>query len=1278
MSNPFPDESSKALPSQIHPSTPSHASGAADSGSGPEAVLSAPASAPSRPASSPCEPETVPPASLVDAVATVDPVGKQTTASIADVVPGYEILDKLGEGGMGVVYKARHFKLGRIVALKMILSGTHAGAAELLRFRTEGEAIARLQHPNIIQVHEVGEYEGKPFFSLEFCDGGSLERKLRGTPLPPVEAARLLGTLAGAMQAAHEKSVIHRDLKPANVLLSEDGTPKITDFGLAKKLDDVGQTQSGAIMGTPSYMAPEQAGGKTRELGPACDIYALGAILYELLTGRPPFKAATVLDTLNQVVDDEPVPPSRLQSKTPCDLETICLKCLAKEPGKRYATAAALAEELGRFQRCEPIMARPVGRVERGWRWCKRNPALAALGLALLVATPVSAYFAVAASQQSTQAGAEKSAAVAARQNLGETNKELIQSQGVLQKSNDGLATSVVSGLLGPLALHVQPNQPLPPLSDPEIDVLWELASTEEETLRFRFVEVALREPGPTRQLKDRAAYALHAAVGLNSAWRTRMEQLLEERLRAKGTTPEQRVHVALALAYLGIEDSALAGMVGQALTEAITRTTNPYAQAQLAQGLSAVAGRMEPKEAAAVCGQATTSLSLAMTNLASTKTTDNNAFGPLSQGLSAVAAQMQPKEAATILSLAMTKTTDYQALPILAQGLLAVAVRMEPEEAAAVRTQAASALSQCFTKSKVNWVKLVNGVQRVAGSLKPKEAAEAAAILSKAMTKTTNPYVLWQMAEGLSVFAGFMEPKEAAAVCGREAASLRLAMTTTTDRETHVLVFGLSALAAHLEPKEAAEDAAAVSQAMTKTTNPIQLEGMTRGLLALAARMEPKEATAVCGQAAASIRLTMTKTTNPYALQYLAQGLSALAIWMEPKEAAESVASIQLAMSKTTAPYALQFLAQGLSALAARMEPKEAAAMCDPVAASLSLAMTKTTESSELQHLAEGLSALALRMEPKEAAVVCGKASDSLSLAMTKTTDHFALQNLAKGLSALAARMEPGEAANVVSRAMSKTNALYALELLAHCLSVLSARLKPKEAAALCSQAAASLSQALTETQEGGLREPGGLAALSVWMDPKEAAASFRLTMTKTTDGYALWELAHGLSAVSVRMDPKEAAETAAHLSIALTKRTDTYSALPEILSAVLLREDSSLLKQFGQGLDPLRLKQRRQGIAGAVGVVSSPKSVLVAAALLQAGLEMRLPPLPAQTLVDILKQPLCVGEARRLVLEQLSRHYQRPFADQWDFVRYAEEQKLGLNLTTPPQRPGTTAPER
>ncbi len=302
-------------------------------------------------------------------------------------VPGYRVLGELGRGGMGVVYKARQPALNRVVAMKMLLGGNHAGAAELARFKAEAEVVARLQHPNIVQIFDVGAHQGLPYLTLEYCSGGSLAGRLNGAPLPPDEAARLVEALARAVQAAHERHVIHRDLKPANVLMTADGTPKITDFGLAKMLDEAsGQTQSGAVLGTPSYMAPEQAGGKGKEVGPAADVYALGAILYDCLTGRPPFKGATALDTVLLVLSEEPIPPSRLQPKVPRDLETLCLKCLHKEPTKRYGSALELAEELRRFRAGEPIRARPVGPLERGWRWGRRNPLVAGLVAAVALA----------------------------------------------------------------------------------------------------------------------------------------------------------------------------------------------------------------------------------------------------------------------------------------------------------------------------------------------------------------------------------------------------------------------------------------------------------------------------------------------------------------------------------------------------------------------------------------------------------------------------------------------------------------------------------------------------------------------------------------------------------------------------------------------------------------------------------------------------------------------------------------------------------------------------
>jgi tetratricopeptide (TPR) repeat protein/predicted Ser/Thr protein kinase len=336
----------------------------------------------------------LPPRAAHDALTTPELTVPRKPASEAQLpggpfprVPGYEILEELGRGGMGIVYKARQTSLKRLAALKMILSGAYAAPQEVLRFRTEAEAIARLCHPHIVQVYEVGEHEDRPYFSMEYVDGSNLATRLRESLPEPKEAARLTETLARAVHAMHSCQVIHRDLKPANVLLTADGRPKVTDFGLAKKLDeDTGQTQPGMVMGTPSYMAPEQAEGRGADVGPHTDVYSLGAVLYECLTGRPPFRAATRQQTLRQVIDKEPIAPRQLNPVVPRDLEIIGLKCLQKDPGRRYASALELADDLRRYLEDRPIQARPLPRSERAIKWARSRPTQAALACAILLA----------------------------------------------------------------------------------------------------------------------------------------------------------------------------------------------------------------------------------------------------------------------------------------------------------------------------------------------------------------------------------------------------------------------------------------------------------------------------------------------------------------------------------------------------------------------------------------------------------------------------------------------------------------------------------------------------------------------------------------------------------------------------------------------------------------------------------------------------------------------------------------------------------------------------
>lgn len=305
-------------------------------------------------------------------------------------IPGYEILGELGRGAMGVVYRARQVGLHRIVALKMILSGRYASASELARFKKEAAVMASLPHPNIVQVFDFNEHDGHLYFTCECIEGGTLANKISGVPQPPRDAARFLETLARAVHHAHQAGIVHRDLKPANILLTNNGVPKIVDFGLAKQTgSDQTATIQGVLIGTPMYMSPEQSLGQAERVGPTTDVYGLGAILYEMLTGRPPFQAANVQDVLKKIGTSEPVAPRLIYRSIPRDLETICLKCLQKTPENRYSSAADLADDLQRFLSDRPIHARPVSRVETLWRWCKRYPkeACAALAAVLLLCT---------------------------------------------------------------------------------------------------------------------------------------------------------------------------------------------------------------------------------------------------------------------------------------------------------------------------------------------------------------------------------------------------------------------------------------------------------------------------------------------------------------------------------------------------------------------------------------------------------------------------------------------------------------------------------------------------------------------------------------------------------------------------------------------------------------------------------------------------------------------------------------------------------------------------
>jgi formylglycine-generating enzyme required for sulfatase activity len=520
-------------------------------------------------------------------------------------VPGYEILGELGRGGMGVVFKARQVKANRVVALKMIVAGRENGLRDRVRFQLEAEAVARLQHPNIVQIFDVGEVAGYPYFSLEFCAGGSLDRQLLSWTPTPAEAADLVETLARAMHHAHLCGVVHRDLKPANILLrrksetrnpkSEDGSDfgfrvsdfdtKITDFGLAKQTDAGGDvSRTGSVLGTPSYMAPEQAGGVARQATPVMDVYALGAILYECLTGRPPFRGESAFTTMALVLTQAPVPPSRLRRGVSLDLEAICLKCLSKKPEERYASAEALADDLRRYRNGEPVAARPLGRLGRLGKWMRRRPAAAGLlVLAAMLAVVVCVSLAVVSEQLR-----QTRAALAAKEQA-QKDREQADRLRVLAQVND-LRDAVPGAVPGILAdLEAARDEMLPRLRE-----LWATTDSDHPGRRMRLA-LALLPVEPDTVRDDLAGWMLRAddpaeVLLARDALRPHADALrprLWEKVEDTRTPPEERFRALVALAALDPEDERWTKHAPEAVNGMLE--ANPLYQATWVKALQPV-----------------------------------------------------------------------------------------------------------------------------------------------------------------------------------------------------------------------------------------------------------------------------------------------------------------------------------------------------------------------------------------------------------------------------------------------------------------------------------------------------------------------------------------------------------------------------------------------------------------------------------------------------------------------------------------------------------------
>jgi hypothetical protein len=1055
------------------------------------------------------------------------------------VVPGYEIVRELGRGGMGVVYQARQTKLSRPVALKMILAGSHAGADDLARFQTEAEAIARLRQPNIVQVYEVGEHEGKPYFSLEFCGGGSLENKLGGTPLPPKEAASLVETLARAMQAAHEQHVIHRDLKPANVLLAEDGTPKITDFGLAKKLDEAGQTASGAVMGTPSYMAPEQAGGKA--VGPLADVYALGAVLYECLTGRPPFKGPTAMDTILQVAAEEPVPPTQLQPGTPRDLETVCLKCLQKEPSRRYASACALADDLRRFQDGEPIVARPVGRLERAWKWARRRPAAAALlavsvlaGLALVGTVGTAAAVIYGKNQDLTTE--RDRAKDAQKMALDEAEKARVAEGKALDKEKEALdeaekarvaegkardqaekaENALLDGLLRPIGHNWNPR-----LDPPEKQALDDVAHLDDR-LRLRFLERGLSQPEAAERIGRRSGAVIAAVAGQDAALRERVRASALAALRKDGA--DWRVRVAGALITRGVGDRtpqfALEGVV--ALLEGFARTADANSREGYAPLIVDLMSRLNT---AGARDAAHTAL-----DLIGTTTVDRIR---LVYVVATLASRMDAASAGDVASA------------------LVRAIAKEPE--AGVRSQLS--------------VTLADYVPRVDAVGARNAARTALELIPQSPSAATRA----DLAGAVAALTPRMDAAEAGKVCAEALTPLVQAITKESDASTRSrFAKAVPVLAQHLDAASARDAGTILAQAIPKEPNAVTRSDLAQAVAALAPRMEAGEATRLCAEAAATLAQSIPKEPNAVTRSDLAQAVAALAPRMDTARARDAATTLVQVIRTETNAYTRRRLAEAVAALVARLDAPEAAKVCADAAAALLPALAREPDPRARLTLAQAVAALAPRLDAAKAAKLCADAATPLAQALAREPDPRARLTLAQAVAALAPHLDAAGARDTATplvQAIAKEPDAFARSELARAVAALAPSLGTAEAAKLCAEAATPVARAVpTETNNFSARIQSAMAvaALAPHLDAagaRDIATPLVQAIPKEPYENVRFQIAQAVAALAPRMDAASARETATALVQAIGMDTDANArnGLAQAVAALTARMDAA-----------------------------------------------------------------------------------------------------------------------
>ncbi len=1032
-----------------------------------------------------------------------------TAAGAVDAPPGFALEKEIGIGGMGVVYLARQLGLNRPVALKVVKGSEKVDAKALIRFLAEAEAVASIRHPNVVEVYQYGDHQGRPYMALEYCPGGDL------TTLSKAEQTRdaawfrrvadLMAKVADGVNAAHAQGIVHRDLKPHNVFLTADGTPKVADYGLAKRGLGSDLTNTDAVMGTPAYMAPEQAGGGTKFVGPEADVWALGVMLYELSCGeRPIDTSGPVMVAIARVVHGS---VSQLRTRVPAvpsDLALIAHKCLSKDPRDRYPTAGGLANDLRNWLDGKPISARPAGVVEQAVKWAKRNKKLAGMGLAVLltmaVATAVSVGFGLEANRQAGEAN---------RQRLKAEDKsgQLTTALNDVEKSNERTQRTLAKALLGPMSGAARSS----PLSEYEQDAVWQLASLRDVPVALMCLEEAAGSPLAAAQLRCRADYLLHAAIGLDARRGTQADRILLARLRDPTASIEQKGNVALAVVVVE-QSGADSTVTTDALLAALGRATDSSERQQLTTGLVAVAAKLPAEKAA----------DLLLTALGTAK--DGTERGLLAAGLVAVAGRlsadnaMQAYGSATdLLVTALTSTKDGAEREALAVGLVAVTGRLPADRAAQVLLATLGTASDYREREALD-----EGLAAAAGRLPADTAAE---VLLAALTATKSWDVLQPkaLAEGLVIAAGRLPPDKAANLL------LTALMSTknwnvqgTTAKELAAVSDRLPAETAILSCGKAAE---MLLSALGSTQTGLGEWNLALGLAAVSDRLPAESAVAVCGKAADKLAALLGKEFESGGRWQLARGLVAVA----KRLPADREADVLLATFGTAKEASERGqLAEGLAEAAGRLPAEKGRELCGKVVGVLTTALGKAKDEeerrttaaslsyvvgqlpaesaadvllaalstarfgSERYWLASGLVDVSDRLPAAKVSGVYDKAVDGLLVALGTTSDASERQETAERLVAVAGRMPATKAAEVCGKgadglltALSSAKDVKERRDLAHGLAEVVKRLPAEQVSEVCGKATDILLAALgtannvNERREYELRSwpvPGGL----------------------------------------------------------------------------------------------------------------------------------------------------------------------------------------------------------